>query len=279
METKEISDFVVKKVKVPELPSIENIAGGRMFPQLYLNCFISASKKRGKSTVLSSIILNSINKKTNVIFFVPTSQKDFTYQHIFDKLDKREINYTVYQDIIEDGVNILDKLIDGLLVADPEVKRKSKNTAGSGRSKVDPPPVYNLFEDENKLEEVKERATKKKAPKYIIVIDDMSNATRDPSIARLLKVHRHLKSSVFISSQNCNDIVPAAWRQLDYLLIFGGFSTNLPKLEDIHRNMDLPIDFDKFVQIYRDATSEPYNFLWCDKNGTFRKNFNKEYVL
>ena len=107
----------------------------------------------------------------------------------------------------------------------------------------------------------------------------MSNATRDPSIARLLKVHRHLRSSVFISSQNCNDIQPAAWRQLDYLLIFGGFSTNLPKLEDIHKNMDLPIDFDKFVSIYRDATSEPYNFLWCDKNGTFRKNFNKEYVL
>ena len=272
LETKEISDFVVKKVKVPELPSIENIAGGRLFPQLYHNTFLCASKKRGKSTVLSSIILNSINKSTNVIFFVPTSQKDFTYQHIFDKLDKREINYTVYQDIMEDGVNILDKLIDGLLVADPEVKRKSKN-------KVEPPPVFNLFEDENKEEEKVERKTKKKAPKYIIVIDDMSNATRDPSIARLLKVHRHLKASVYISSQNCNDIVPASWRQLDYLLIFGGFSTNLPKLEDIHKNMDLPIDFDKFVSIYRDATSEPYHFLWCDKNGTFRKNFNKEYVL
>ena len=272
METKEVNDFIVKKVKVPALPSVENIAGGKMFGQLYHNVFLCSRKKGGKSTVLSSIILNSINKKTNVIFFVPTSQKDYTYQHIFDKLDKREINFTVYQDIIEDGVNILDKLIDGLLVADPEVKRKTKN-------KVEPPPVYNLFEDENKLVEEKERQTKKKAPKYIIVIDDMSNATRDPSIARLLKVHRHLKASVYISSQNCNDIVPAAWRQLDYLLIFGGFSTNIPKLEDIHKNIDLPIDFDKFVQIYRDATSVPYNFLWCDKNGTFRKNFNKEYVL
>ena len=272
METKEVNDFVVKKVKVPPLPSVENIVGGRMFPQLYHNAFICARKKSGKTVALSSIILNSINKKTSVIFFVPTSQKDYTYQHIFDKLDKREINYTVYQDIIEDGVNILDKLIDGLLVADPEVKRKSK-------TKVEPPPVYNLFEDENKLEEKVERQTKKKSVKFVIVIDDMSNGTRDPSIARLLKVHRHLKASVYISSQNCNDIVPAAWRQLDYLLIFGGFSTNLPKLEDIHKNIDLPIDFDKFVQIYRDATAEPYNFLWCDKNGTFRKNFNKEYVL
>jgi len=272
LETKEISDFVVKKVKVPELPSIENIAGGRLFPRLYLNCFLCASKNRGKTTVLSSIILNSINKKTNVIFFVPTSQKDFTYQHIFDKLDKKEINYTVYQDIMEDGVNILDKLIDELLIAEPEVKRKNKN-------KVEPPPVYNLFEDENKLEEKVELQTKKKAPKYIIVIDDMSNASRDPSIARMLRIHRHLKASVFISSQHCNDLQPASWRQLDYLLIFGGFSTNISKLEDIHKNMDLSIDFDKFVSIYRDATSEPYNFLWCDKNGTFRKNFNKEYVL
>lgn len=272
METIEVNDFIVQKVKVPKLPSIENIVGGRMFPQLYHNAFICARKKSGKTVALSSIILNSINKKTSVIFFVPTSQKDFTYQHIFDKLDKREINYTVYQDIIEDGVNILDKLIDGLLVADPEVKRKSKRY-------TNPTPVYNLFEDENKLEEKVERQTKKKAPKYIIVIDDMSNATRDTSIARLLKVHRHLKASVYISSQNCNDIVPAAWRQLDYLLIFGGFSNNIAKLQDIHTNMDLSIDFETFVQIYRDATSEPFNFLWCDKNGTFRKNFNKEYVL
>ena len=273
MDTKEINDFVVKVVKVPPLPNVENIAGGRMFPQIYHNAFICARKKSGKTVALSSIILNSINKKTNVIFFVPTSQKDFTYQNIFDKLDKKEINYTVYQDIMDDGVNILDKLIDGLLVADPEVKRSNAKT------KVEPPPQFNLFEDEKKEEEQVEKKSKKKAPKYIIVIDDMSNATRDPSIARLLKVHRHLKASVYISSQNCNDIVPAAWRQLDYLLIFGGFSTNIPKLEDIHKNMDLPIDFDKFVQIYRDATSEQFNFLWCDKNGTFRKNFNKEYVL
>jgi len=271
METTEINDFVVKKVKVPELPNIDEISGGRLFPQLYLNAFICARKKSGKTVCLSSIILNSINKKTSVIFFVPTHGKDFTYQHIFDRLDARKINYTIYSDIIdENGVNILNNMIDGLLQEDPEVKRKPKEKI------EEPPPTLRLFNDEQ--EEKKERKPKKKAPKYLIIIDDCSQSTRDPSIARLLKVHRHLKASVFISSQNCNDIVPSAWRQLDYLLIFGGFSNNIDKLRDIYVNMDLPIEFEQFVQLYRDATSEKYNFLWCSKEGVFRKNFNRQYV-
>ena len=227
--------------------------------------------------MVSSIILNSINKKTSVIFIVPTCNKDFTYQHIFDKLEKRDINYTVYQDMEENGVDIIDALIDGLLIDEPEV------THGSNKKpqQENPPPFFNLFEDdeEAKSEEMREKVVKKKAPKYLIIIDDCSQSTRSPSIARLLKVHRHLKASVFISSQNETDIVPASWRQLDYLLIFGGYSSNLPKLENIHTNMDIPVPFDTFVDIYRDATKEPFNFLWVSKDGSFRKNFNKQYRL
>ena len=270
MKLNKINDFIVNKVHVPPLPSIENIAGGHLFPALYVNAFLIASKNQGKSTVLSSIILKSINKKTNVIFFVSTASKDSTYQYIFDKLDKRNINYTVYNEIEQDGTNIIDTLIDGLLVSDPVVIRKKDKKV------EEPPPIHNLFEKEK---EKVERKPKKSAPKYIIVIDDMSNSTRDPCIARLLKIHRHLKASVFISSQNRNDITPPAFRQLDYSLIFRGLSSNIPKLEQIHTNLDLPIEFDNFLEIYRDATAQPYNFLWCSKSGKFRKNFNMEYEL
>ena len=107
----------------------------------------------------------------------------------------------------------------------------------------------------------------------------MSNETRNPCIARLLKIHRHLKASVFISSQNCNDLTPSAFRQLDYLLIFRGLSNNIDKLTQIHQYMDLPIELNTFIEVYRDATLDPYNFLWCSKNGDFRKNFNKKYIL
>ena len=269
MKLTKINDFEVNKIKVPPLPDIENIAGGKLFPQMYVNAFLIASKNSGKTTVLSSIILKSINKKTNIIFFVSTASKDATYQYIFDKLDKKKINYTVYNEIIQDGTNIIDTLIDGLLVVDPVVVRKKD------KKDTEPPPLYNLFEEVN--EEPVERKPKKEAPKYIIIIDDMSNSTRDPCIARLLKIHRHLKASVFISSQNINDITPPAFRQLDYALIFRGLGSNIPKLEQIHTNLDLPIEFDNFVEIYRDATEHPYNFLWCSKSGQFRKNFNMQY--
>ena len=272
MDLIEINDFVVKAVPVPPLPKVENIAGGKLFPSLYLNCFLCAPKFSGKTCCLSSIILKSLNKKTSIIFFVSTASKDATYQFIFDKLDDRDINYTVYDDIYQDGINVIDKLIDGLLVAEPEVKQHKTRPH-------EEPPIFKLFEEEDSKQEAVEVKLKKKAPKYIIVIDDMSQATRDPCIARLLKIHRHLKSSVFISSQNCNDLTPSAFRQLDYLLVFRGLSTNIEKLTQIHSNMDLPIELDKFIALYRNATLDKFNFLWCSKNGLFRKNFNKLYRI
>ena len=277
MELETINNFVAKPVVVPALPSVKNIAGGVLLPAMYINCFLCAKKNSGKTVALGNIIFKSINKKTSLIFFVSTASKDSTYQSIFDKLDEKDINYSVYNDIYIDGVNIIDKLIDGLLIADPEVKQHSKKKD----NKPQPPPIYNLFDtpDIKEEEEKKEKKIKKKAPKYIIVIDDMSNETRNQCIARLLKIHRHLKASVFISSQNCNDLTPSAFRQLDYLLIFRGLSNNIEKLTQIHANMDIPVELDTFIEVFRDATLEPYNFLWCSKDGSFRKNFNKKYIL
>ena len=63
MELEDINDFVVKPVKVPALPSLENIAGGVLFPQMYCNCFLIARKNSGKTVALSNIIFKSINKK------------------------------------------------------------------------------------------------------------------------------------------------------------------------------------------------------------------------
>ena len=136
MKLTKINDFEVNKIKVPPLPSIENIAGGDLFGQLYVNAFLIASKNSGKTTVLSSIILKSINKKTNIIFFVSTASKDATYQYIFDKLDKKKINYTVYNEKIQDGTNIIDTLIDGLLVVDPVVVRKKDKRIQNPRHSI-----------------------------------------------------------------------------------------------------------------------------------------------
>jgi hypothetical protein len=83
---------------------------------------------------------------------------------------------------------------------------------------------------------------------------------------------------VICSSQSPQDLQPSAWRQLDYLLVFGGFSNNIDKLNQMYVNMDLPCEFEEFVALYRDATQERFNFLYCNKDGDFRKNFNKQYI-
>jgi len=65
--------------------------------------------------------------------------------------------------------------------------------------------------------------------------------------------------------------------QLDNYILFGSHSKD--KLEEFYKNMDLPIEFDDFLNMYYDATKEKYNFFYVDCSGKFRKNFDQEYLL
>ena len=75
-----------------------------------------------------------------------------------------------------------------------------------------------------------------------------------------------------------NDLHPQARAQLDYLLLWP--NQRIDKLEIIHKEADLALPFDTFLEVYRDATSAKYNFLMVDiRNEKYRKNFNLEYIL
>ena len=90
---------------------------------------------------------------------------------------------------------------------------------------------------------------------------------------------RHFKSKVIVSSQFINDLDPASRVQIDFWLIFKGFSEE--RLEQVYPQLDLSdIDFEKFYKIYKDVTSEPHNFLYInrDKN-EIRQNFNKQILF
>jgi hypothetical protein len=134
----------------------------------------------------------------------------------------------------------------------------------------------------NDVEEKKEKKPKKKlkAPKYFIIFDDISNELKaKKDVQTLLKHMRHFKSKVIISSQFINDLDPASRVQIDFWLIFKGFSEE--RVEQVYPQLDLSdIDFEKFYKIYKDVTSEPHNFLYInrDKN-EIRKNFNKQILF
>ena len=112
------------------------------------------------------------------------------------------------------------------------------------------------------------------APEYIIIIDDLGAETRNKYITQLLKTNRHYKSKVILSSQNLEDLQPAAIRNLDYILLFGGIP--LDKIEKIREQLLLDIDTEKLIEIYKLITSKKYNFLYIDiRNELLRENFNK----
>ena len=57
--------------------------------------------------------------------------------------------------------------------------------------------------------------------------------------------------------------------------IFKSFSEE--KLKDLSRDLDLSIEFEKFVQAYHYATMQPYSFLYIStKTDELRKNFNEK---
>lgn len=105
----------------------------------------------------------------------------------------------------------------------------------------------------------------------------MSHNLRDKDISELIKMHRHFKNKVIFSSQYPNDLAPESRKQVDIFILFQGHSEN--KLLN-YSHMDLNISFDLFMQLYKNATEQPYSFLYVDKNkGEFRKNFNTRYVI
>ena len=68
-----------------------------------------------------------------------------------------------------------------------------------------------------------------------------------------------------MSSQRITDLTPASFNQLDYCLIFRGYSSNIDRLQAIYQDIDIPIPFEQFAEMYRIATAERYNFFYISK--------------
>ena len=61
-------------------------------------------------------------------------------------------------------------------------------------------------------------------------------------------------------------------------MIFKSF--NREKLLILFEALDLAIEFEDFERLYKDATAEPFNFLYVDsRENEYRKNFSKLYIL
>ena len=262
---------VINKVKVKPLileqPDLRPVQGGDLFPTLYSNIAIVSRKKSGKTHLIGNILDHCAGRSTSVIIICPTVRVDLSYKTILQSLKKRKINTLVYDDLLQDGVSVLDELIETLQQPDaqPEIKKQEKTLADS------------MF-GTNKVRLPRKKVSRLKSHDFIIIIDDSSHNLRDPSVSRLVKVSRHFHVKLILSTQNTTDISPSSWRNIDSVIIFKGMTVD--KLFRTYELMDIHVPFELFLRMYNQAVSEPFQFLNVDcRLDTYRLSFNREFIL
>jgi hypothetical protein len=189
-------------------------------------------------------------------------------------LEKKKVNVMTFDHFLNGKENILTGIIEGL---NNDLETQEQEKIKKDEDKLDPKQKIDLFPKEKAIER-KERKPKRLSPEYVFIFDDLGNDLRHQSITQLFKTSRHYKAKVIVSSQYIHDLSNSCIKNLDYTLIFKSF--NREKLLVLFEALDLSIDFELFEQLYLDATAEPFNFLYVDsRENTYRKNFNKEYLL
>lgn len=267
---KKINDIEIEPLQTKK-NSIKNTLGYKLIPELYANIFLCAHKKSGKTTVLFNILKHCADKNTKIIFFVSTIDKDDSYKEILKYLDKKEIEYEKHTSMIDGKIDILQNFINKL-IKDAETEKLLEKI---DEEKDNYDDRILLIDDDDSFKVKIEKQRKIISPEYIFVFDDISaEIQKSKSINALLKMNRHFKSKVIISSQYPNDIQPAARNQIDIWILFRGHNDD--KLKLIFDASDpRDIKFEDFLELYNYATKEQYNFLMIDKNNSeYRHNFN-----
>jgi len=268
-----IQETVLNNISVKPLVNAnaideKKIKGSALFPTLHDVVYLCARRRSGKTSVLAEILKKTSDRKTVFWLFVPTSRVDESWKTIIALLESRGNTVNVFDSIMEGKTNLLDEIVADLSVGDePPKKEEPPQIQGSG--------IKVMFEPKESEKKRYEYKPKKIAPAHIFVFDDISQELKNPALAALTKKSRHLKASVYISSQYLVDCAPMVLKQLSYFICFRSMTRS--QLEHIHKMLDLAIDLEKFYDLYDFATKEPFSFMYVDmKNQSFRKNFNKQ---
>ena len=269
MKTRRINDIKISKIKLPRVAQ-KKIRGSCVLP-VYSNTFLCAKKNSGKTTTIYNMLKKCVDSDTVLDLFVSTIEKDRSWIQIVKHFRTKGCTVNTHTSTIDDdGVDLIRQIIDTPV-------EFSDDEESSSESEED--LKYISIGGEVK-EEPKERKRRKSklAQKRIIVLDDIGNELSRASVSQLLKINRHLRCKVILSTQYLNDLSPMARRQIDVWLLFGGLKKN--KLEQVVRDCDTRLDYNEFEQVYKFCTSGKYSFMYLDcATDSYRKNFNEQIVL
>jgi SpoVK/Ycf46/Vps4 family AAA+-type ATPase len=127
-----------------------------------------------------------------------------------------------------------------------------------------------------------EAATKQKQTSLVIIDDFMSNL-KDvrirKSLERLIANRRHLRTSIFLISQNYNAIPLTTRKMITAMFMFK--PGNLKELDNIRTEL-IPLDKDEFIKMFNyvfkpsDKEADKHMFMYIDvENSQIYKKFNR----
>lgn len=294
IDKKENKKVRLEIVKTEADYDTNKVLGRRLFPELYANIYIAGRKRSGKTQLLYNIIKKCANKSTKVIIFSATVNKDATYKEILKMLDNKGIDHLEYEHFInEEGTDLLAEFIQK--AKEDNAEEEEHEQQPTHRKYVPIEEARIIFGDElpraeiakaeaaerkqREEEDAKAKIKKGKgrkvlAPEYILCFDDLGEDLKKKPVSQLLIKNRHFKCKTIILSQWISYLPPTARRQLDYVILFGGFNSD--RLETLHKELDLSDTPEEFEAAYNKATEKMYHFLYIDiTNVEYRQDFNK----
>lgn len=119
--------------------------------------------------------------------------------------------------------------------------------------------------------------SKRKNPQTLLILDDVTHSFptgRKPSnISSLFTNSRHAACTIFVVSHKYNSMPSLFRNQLDCMYLY---KTN-SKGEMASLKHDLPFDEDVLEYNFKEATDEPYGFLYINMTGHKPKMYNKRF--
>ena len=275
LQTKKINNINIKKISLNGIDNRETKYKD-YFDAPYFTTYIYGKRGSGKTNLLCNILPNLVHKKeTDLVMIISNSYKsDPLWKWIINYLNKHKINNICYPtmteiEIIEtpagrmknEKVNHIQDLLDIL---------KEKQEESESES-----------DEENYLSIAKTNRKPRKEPfiysKYLLLCDDISNELHNPSLQHLIKIARHWKLNIILLSQVLNDIPSGIKGNLNNIILFKNCS--LTSLQNLYKYINIDIHFNKFYEIYKEATKESdnqRNFLYIDLDKSIlRKNFSE----
>ena len=276
--TEKINNCTVKIPKLEGLEQKKKWRGSNIFSARYFVLANLGKRRSGKTTLINTIVQNFATKNMILFFFVPTFYRDASYVPIREYLDEKGIVYQHYYSVKEDGVNNVEVFMEQNAHNEDSKNENEKE----GLTSFEEEPIKPCLFDTEKKSEKKERKKKQPPLEYMFFFDDMPDNYKDKQVCKLIKLSRHFKSKIILSTQSTVDLDRSIYQQCDYVALFRNF--NEDNLDKLYIRMEPWVDLEEFKRIYHRVTDSENrgirNFLLVDRNDDiFRINLNKKLIL